>query len=540
MACGAGACVASGSAGPGSVASWKVTGSGGCSSGGAGSLAPLALVLAALRRRRRAVSAALLAVALVAFPAFTRAQTTAVDVQRFQPLGGVHDLLAVPSARVAGNLELAAGAFLDYASQPLRLVSADGSGSTLALVDSQTNLTLGAGLGLLDFLELSAAVPVVLASQGAPAASASPDLPSKVPGTGLGDLRLTAKIAALSHGPWHLGFALPVTLPTGSAAYLSQQGATASLRAIGEYALPGGWRAIAGAGPVFRSARTLLNLEQGTAFAYGAGGEVPFRVGGQRFAGLATVSGEVGSGWVESPAEVLLAARWLGPRGVNVTFGGGPGLSHGYGTPQYRIVAAVELGSVLLGRSEAAEQALAPPPPAPVVAVAEPAPAAPAPPPPAAAPMPAVPAVVAVAAPAPAAVEAPPPPAAPPPMAEKVVVKKDRIVILEQVHFATGRDVILPDSFPILEQVGKVVVENPGIGRLRVEGHTDSKGSGSQNLDLSRRRARSVREFLVKRGVDPARLESQGYGPARPVATNDSEEGRARNRRVEFTILSQE
>jgi outer membrane protein OmpA-like peptidoglycan-associated protein len=80
---------------------------------------------------------------------------------------------------------------------------------------------------------------------------------------------------------------------------------------------------------------------------------------------------------------------------------------------------------------------------------------------------------------------------------------------------------------------------NPDIKRMRIEGHTDNRGNADMNLDLSKRRAASVRQWLVDHGVESERLESEGYGLTRPIASNDTDEGRALNRRVEFKILEQ-
>jgi len=121
---------------------------------------------------------------------------------------------------------------------------------------------------------------------------------------------------------------------------------------------------------------------------------------------------------------------------------------------------------------------------------------------------------------------------------ETLAVKSgDSIVILEKVYFATGRDRVLRRSKPVLAAVAKVLEENPSITKVRVEGHTDDVGKDQMNLDLSQRRAESVQRELVKQGVDAVRLEAVGYGETRPIDTNRTEDGRERNRRVEFTIL---
>ncbi len=120
-----------------------------------------------------------------------------------------------------------------------------------------------------------------------------------------------------------------------------------------------------------------------------------------------------------------------------------------------------------------------------------------------------------------------------------VSVRGDRIEILQRVYFDTGRATIKQRSWAVLEQVAAVMKNRPEIRRLAIEGHTDSDGSDATNLDLSRRRARAVREFLESRGVDSGRLVHRGYGESHPIESNADEEGRARNRRVEFLIVDQ-
>ncbi|MDH5675667.1 MAG: OmpA family protein [Myxococcales bacterium] len=105
------------------------------------------------------------------------------------------------------------------------------------------------------------------------------------------------------------------------------------------------------------------------------------------------------------------------------------------------------------------------------------------------------------------------------------------------VFFATGKDVILPKSFPILEMVAQTFKDNPWVKRVRIEGHTDDRGNDNYNLELSQRRAASVMRFLLERGVEAERLESAGYGETRPIASNKKSKGRAKNRRVDFVIL---
>jgi outer membrane protein OmpA-like peptidoglycan-associated protein len=121
-----------------------------------------------------------------------------------------------------------------------------------------------------------------------------------------------------------------------------------------------------------------------------------------------------------------------------------------------------------------------------------------------------------------------------------VVVKKDKIEIKQQVHFATGKSAVLSDSFDLLNQVGQVLKDLPEIKKIRVEGHTDSVGSDASNMKLSQDRANSVKAYLVKQGIDPARLEAVGYGPTKPIASNATSKGKAANRRTEFNIVERD
>jgi outer membrane protein OmpA-like peptidoglycan-associated protein len=112
--------------------------------------------------------------------------------------------------------------------------------------------------------------------------------------------------------------------------------------------------------------------------------------------------------------------------------------------------------------------------------------------------------------------------------------------VLQQVHFQTASATILPDSFPMLGEIAALLKATPAIKKMRIEGHTDNHGAADYNLDLSKRRAASVRQWLIDHGIDPGRLESQGYGITQPIETNDTDAGRAANRRVEFKITQEE
>ncbi|HZN91213.1 MAG TPA: OmpA family protein [Myxococcales bacterium] len=119
----------------------------------------------------------------------------------------------------------------------------------------------------------------------------------------------------------------------------------------------------------------------------------------------------------------------------------------------------------------------------------------------------------------------------------QVVLETDRIRIKGNIFFDTGSAKLQSKSFPLLDEVYKVLKDHPEIGPVRVEGHTDNRGSRPYNLDLSNRRSRSVMEYLIKKGTKAERLRFRGFGFDRPVATNATPLGRAKNRRVEFNLL---
>jgi outer membrane protein OmpA-like peptidoglycan-associated protein len=121
-----------------------------------------------------------------------------------------------------------------------------------------------------------------------------------------------------------------------------------------------------------------------------------------------------------------------------------------------------------------------------------------------------------------------------------IKLEGSNVRILQQVHFETASATILPDSFPMLTEIAQLLKANPGIKRMRIEGHTDSHGAADYNLDLSKRRAASVRSWLIERGTASGRLESEGYGLTRPIQSNDTVAGRAANRRVEFKIIDED
>jgi OOP family OmpA-OmpF porin len=92
------------------------------------------------------------------------------------------------------------------------------------------------------------------------------------------------------------------------------------------------------------------------------------------------------------------------------------------------------------------------------------------------------------------------------------VLQDDRIEILDNVYFRTNSHRIERRSYPLLDNIAAVLAAHPEIALLSIEGHTDSRGRPANNLRLSQRRARSVMDYLRRKGIDRARLQSEGYG----------------------------
>jgi OOP family OmpA-OmpF porin len=137
----------------------------------------------------------------------------------------------------------------------------------------------------------------------------------------------------------------------------------------------------------------------------------------------------------------------------------------------------------------------------------------------------------------------PPPPEPeppPPPPPKRVEVTADKIVIREKIQFDFNKATIKEESHDLLSEIVQVVQENEHIKKVSIEGHTDDQGSDKYNQKLSDQRAKSVLDHLVSKGVDAGRLTAKGFGESKPIASNETEEGKEQNRRVEFIITEQE
>ena len=187
-------------------------------------------------------------------------------------------------------------------------------------------------------------------------------------------------------------------------------------------------------------------------------------------------------------------------------------ISEGQGVPIGALVGAVTCGTLAYLLAEEPKPPAPPPPPPPPPPAPRPTPPPPPPPPPAPRPTP------------------PPPPPAP-----KPAPKVERSIILDDVLFDFDKTAIKPDGAKILDRLVEFLNQNPD-KRVELEGHTDWIGTERYNQGLSERRAASVKNYLVKKGINLNRITTRGFGETKPIADNKTRDGRAKNRRVEVKV----
>lgn len=397
-------------------------------------------------------------------------------------------------------------------------------------------------------VELSAHLPVALrqwsdlsflTDQGVTGPLVDP-----VAATAPGDLRLGAKapLTFLAGWPVSLAALLDLRLPTGDRRAFAGDGlalapSLLASRAFGRLRLDGqvGW--------LFRGRGQYAQLAVDDAFTWGAGATLELPPVGRldRWRALAEVTGQVppglepGSARWRAPLAARTGLRASLTQALSVEAGLGAGLgATGYGHERWRVFAGIRWGGQVVGRpDEDADRDGVPNgkdacPTVPgrreldgcpdadgdtIPDGDDRCPRAPGPP---------------------ELDGCPPDPGEP-----LVEIEAQRLSLKDAIHFDTDRDTIQAGSFPVLDQVARVLGEHPELGRLRVEGHTDDVGPAAYNKELSARRAAAVARYLVGKGIAAGRLVPAGFGYERPIASNATALGRARNRRVEFTILGE-
>jgi OOP family OmpA-OmpF porin len=135
----------------------------------------------------------------------------------------------------------------------------------------------------------------------------------------------------------------------------------------------------------------------------------------------------------------------------------------------------------------------------------------------------------------------PPPPPEPPKPPPRVELRDNKIEFKEKIQFEVNKATIKEESFSLLHDIADVIKQNAQVKKISIEGHASADGDAKFNKKLSEDRAKSVMDYIVKKeAVDAARLTARGWGSEKPIAPNDTEEGREKNRRVEFLVVEQD
>ncbi len=500
--------------------------------------------------------AALLASALVASTAL--AQTAPVKTFDIEQValspGGQHSLLLSTGDTLArGDLRLSLAA--QYQRNPLVfMVEGERQG---AVIGRRLSTHLGLAYAFTDNVELALQLPVILSQAG-------DDLSSQgiapVSGTAMGAPTLQSRFVLARQSPSSLadvGLNLGLALPFGSNTGLSQDpGAGLAFNAGAGFGHDFGSLLRLGVevGGIVRKRERLSSYspriidQVGSYLSLGASATTL----GDGLRGELSARALVAVTQTMSAGELLAGARYPLANTVEVYALAGPGFGQMPGNPVFRAFAGVAYRPWPTTRAK--EEPKAAPAPEPVVCPVC-APVVEAPPPPVdtdkdgladaqdvcpSQPMDTARRGCPPEPPPPAPVVEPAPPPAPKEEGPKLAeLKAGRIEIKDQVQFATSKSEILAGSYPLLEQVAKILKEHPELTRLRIGGHTDNRGPRDYNIQLSQDRAEAVRRFLIERGVEPSRLEAKGYGPDQPIDTNDTAAGRQKNRRTEFESVSE-
>jgi OmpA-OmpF porin, OOP family len=372
------------------------------------------------------------------------------------------------------------------------------------------------------------------------------DLVAPIGATALGDVRLVAKAPLpVRAGPLDVALALDLRLPTGDERALTSDGWAVSPAVLAGTSF-GRVRVDASAGWLFRGTGQYLQLVAHDGFIYGVGAQVKLPPAGRLrdWSAIADVAGQWPRGLdfsterYRAPLSVRAGVRARVWRDLAVDAGAGTGLAWfgdaGYGRESFRVFAGVRWERAGVagmpgdrdGDGVPDDRDRCPEEPGPaeldgcpdrdgdaIADIDDRCPDEPGPP----------------------QNDGCPPPAGEP----EVTVESSRLSLKDAITFDTGSDVIRLQSAHVIDAIAATLLAHPELERIRVEGHTDNVGGRAYNLDLSQRRARSVVRALVQRGVAANRLEAAGYGFEHPIASNATSLGRAKNRRVEFTILAQ-
>ena len=477
--------------------------------------------------RTRAAMAAM-GIAAVCGTGTAAADEGRFDAQTFRPSAAPRDLVMVRKSEIIGHASPVVGLFSDLAFDPLVLVDKS-TNQAINVVSSRLTLTAMAGIGLWNWLDFTAALPIIAFQDGGNMRAIGTE--GKVAPTALGDLRFEGKLGLpFLHRKEEVkeGFGAAlygnVNLPTGDPAAFTGDGqVTGGGGAIIDYRFNFGLLIAANGGVWLRPDRQFAGARIGNMASFGVAAEMYVL---QRY-GL-SVMGEV-YGYpsmtkfpddpAQIPAEGLLGIRYQSKWGLTVTVGGSFGAACSFGAPAMRLWSSITWQPKTSREQEEINRLMQKDSDDPdhdgLIGPADRCPQAPGRPENQGCPdtdtdgdgvsdreddCPDLPSNARGRGGCPGA-----------------FMKGDEIVIMDQVHFATDKDIILDDSKPLLEDVYRVLVEHPEILQIKIEGHTDIRAGDIYNQALSQRRVASVQRYLESKGIDPSRLSAKGYGHSQPV-----------------------
>ncbi len=424
------------------------------------------------------------AVFIVSGSAF--AKVKGPDVVNFNPTTDGGKYFSVQQSKTLPQWGFNAGATFDFAYEPYEKATAAGT-RIVGIVDDLLMANVQAAIGWTNWWSMGVNMPVALWETWIDPVAPPPTATKKSYYGKMGDLRAEMKFRLLNIDRYHVGLSLVpfMYFPTGKSDYYLGNGMWS----------PGGTlvfdadiknRVFLSLNVGYRNyKKTYYDTVNTNAFiddTLNLGGGINVRINdtwavvGEAYS--ESVIKNIFKNQLQNPSEFLVGGKFTpqgAAKGLGVSLAGGRAMTNGIGSPDFR---------VLLGVNYRFDREPPPPPPVSVDAQIE-----------------------------------------------------ERIVITQKIHFEFNKSVIRPISYPILDDVVRLLQLNPQIRLVRVEGHTDWIGSDAANQRLSQRRAETVRNYLVKKGVDASRLDAVGYGELRPVADNNTAKGRARNRRTDFVVV---
>lgn len=431
---------------------------------------------------------------------FAHAAGYSLDIELLRPTLSPNALPGVEAPDIVGKGAWHLNTQLQWERAPLTLYQ--GGIDVGPVIGGRSTLDIGAGYDVSDRFSLYTTLP--LSVQGG-----SDTFEFSADGAGTGDLLVGGRLHLVDVNPLRSAAYLNLLLPTNVRE--SWRGEVVPRAMLGVLLGADVWRVsgLMDIGTMIRKpVPTGEDLNVGSELIFNAG--IAYNVYRDRMLVFTSLDGRSGisslfKGGGESAAELLWGMRFQSNEKVHTDIFMGSGLSEGYGTSDFRI-----------GMKLAYNQ---PPPkikPQPVVIDVRP--------------------------PPPDISELPPEPEPEPVVVwkpqELARLEQDQIVIRDPIQFEFGKDIVLPVSLPILDQVAKILEDHPELLHVVIEGHASEEGSYIYNYDLSLRRANAIWRELVARGVHPDRLSTRSMGEVEPIDLGTDEAALAKNRRVVFQIIN--